>query len=181
MRIVVGSKNEVKIGAVREIAEEYPVLSGSTFDGFDSPSGVQDQPKGLDETLRGAINRAKAAYASGDYDLAFGIESGIIEVPYTKTGWMDVTTCVIHDGEELHIGLSSLFECPLDVTRLMLEEGMDMSTAMRESGRTDHPDIGSAGGAISILTKGRVTRKDYTKQAIRLAMIHLEDQHEIGE
>jgi inosine/xanthosine triphosphatase len=178
MRIVIGSKNDVKVDAVRETAEEYPLLQGATFEGFDAASGVSDQPKGLEETLRGAITRAKAAYASGTYDLAFGIESGIVEVPYTKSGWMDVTTCAIHDGKEIHLGLSSLFECPLEVTRLMVEEGMNMNDAMRAAGHTSESKLGSGIGAIGVLTKGRITRKDYTKQAIRLAMIHLEDGHE---
>ena len=180
MRVVVGSKNEVKVSAVRDTAGEYPVLVGATFDGFDADSMVSDQPKGFDETITGAINRAKGAYASGDYDLSFGIESGIVEVPYTKSGWMDVTVCAIHDGEEIHLGLSSLFECPLEVTKLMVDGGLDMNDAMHKAGYTDDPKIGSAGGAISVLTKGRITRKDYTQQAIRLAMIHLEDHHKLA-
>lgn len=177
MRVIVGSTNEVKVGAVRELGDEYPVLAAADIEAFEAGSGVSDQPKGLDETLRGAINRATQAFAQGA-DLAFGIESGIIEVPYTKSGWMDVTSCVIYDGEEYHVGLSSLFECPREVTRLMVEEGMTMNDAMFHAGYTDDPKIGSAGGAISILTKGRVDRKGYTKQAVRLAMIHLEDRHE---
>ena len=35
--------------------------------------------------------------------------------------------------------------------------------------------IGSGEGLIGILTKGRVSRKDYTKQAIRMAMVQIEN------
>lgn len=180
MRIIVGSKNEVKVGAVRELAEEYPLIAAATVEGFEADSQVADQPKGFEETLSGAINRSRGAFAQGA-DLAFGIESGIVEIPYTKTGWMDVTSCVIYDGEEFHVGLSSLFECPKEVTRLMVEEGMNMSDATFHAGYTENPNIGAAGGVISVLTKGRVTRKDYTKQAVRLAMIHLEEIHGKGK
>jgi non-canonical (house-cleaning) NTP pyrophosphatase len=39
---------------------------------------------------------------------------------------------------------------------------------------TTNENIGSEEGAIGILTKGRMTRKEYTKQALRTALIHLE-------
>ena len=56
----------------------------------------------------------------------------------------------------------------------MLEEGLDMSEAINKMGLTNNPNIGAAEGAIGILTKGRVDRKEYTKQALRMAFIHLE-------
>ncbi|HTM68128.1 MAG TPA: inosine/xanthosine triphosphatase [Candidatus Binatia bacterium] len=172
MRIHVGSKNEVKVGAVREVAAEYPCIAGADIVGVDAPSGVASQPTSLDETIRGAINRAKACFDGAE--LSFGIESGIVPVPHTKTGHMDVTACVIWDGREHHLGLSSLFECPKDVTDLILSGECDMQTAFLRCGYTANPSLGSAEGAIGILTKGRVTRKDYTMQALRMALIHLE-------
>lgn len=173
MRINVGSKNEVKVGAVREVIADYPFLSGAEVVGLDVPSGVSSQPTSLDETIRGAINRAKACFV--DCRLSFGIESGIVPVPHTKTGHMDVTACVIWDGREHHLGLSSLFECPKDVTELIMSGACDMQTAFHRCGYTANPNLGSAEGAIGILTRGRVTRKDYTVQALRMALIHLEN------
>ena len=41
-------------------------------------------------------------------------------------------------------------------------------------GITKNPQIGSEEGAIGIVTKGRLDRKEYTKQALRMALIHLE-------
>jgi non-canonical (house-cleaning) NTP pyrophosphatase len=35
--------------------------------------------------------------------------------------------------------------------------------------------VGSAEGAVGLLTKGRITRLDYIKQSIVMAMIHLEN------
>ena len=172
MRIHVGSKNEVKVSAVREVIAGYPFLSGAEVAGLDVPSGVSSQPTSLDETIRGAINRAKACFDGAD--LSFGIESGIVPVPHTKTGHMDVTACVVWDGRDHHLGLSSLFECPKDVTLLITTTGCDMQTAFLRCGYTTNPNLGSAEGAIGILTKGRVTRKDYTMQALRMALIHLE-------
>jgi len=62
--------------------------------------------------VSGAKNRALAAYKTGEYSLAFGIESGIFEVPHTKSGYMDTTCCAIYDGKEYHLGLSCCIEYP---------------------------------------------------------------------
>lgn len=178
MRINVGSKNEVKVGAVRELAAEYPFLASAEVLGFEAPSGVSDQPKTLEETITGAMNRARGAWDAGSCDAAFGIESGLMAVPYTRTGHMDVCACAIYDGSEFHLGLSSAWEIPTDAAKLMLEDGLDMNDAFHKAGYTDDPKIGSAGGAIGILTKGRLDRKAYTKEAIRTALIHLEAAHD---
>lgn len=173
MKIIVGSKNQAKINAVSEILHEYPHLTDAEVSGAEAPSGVPDQPKSLEETVRGAKNRAKAIFNGGDYSI--GIESGLMHVPGSKSGYMDVCVCAIYDGTEFHIGLSSAWEFPdVSTTDLMIKEGLDMSQAINKAGMTKNPQIGSAEGAIGILTKGRMDRKEYTKQALRTALIHLE-------
>lgn len=173
MKVIIGSKNKVKVEAVKEVAADYEIFKSANFDASSVQSGVADQPKSLDEVVRGAQNRAKNAFEGGD--LGFGLESGLMEVPGSKSGVMDLCACVIYDGKQFHLGLSSCFECPIEMNRLMLEEGLDMSEACNKIGLTDNPEIGSGEGAIGILTKGRMTRKDYTKQAIVTALIHLEN------
>lgn len=173
MIIHVGSKNEVKVGAVRDLLPEYPFAASADVRGFDVPSGVAEQPKSFEETIRGAMNRASACFAGAT--VSVGIESGFVPVPFTKTGFMDVTACAVFDGREHHLGLSSLFECPKDVTEMITEGGVTMSEAFHRCGYTSNPMLGSAEGAIGILTRGRVTRKDYTMQALRMAFIHLEN------
>lgn len=179
MRVIVGSKNEVKVGAVRELAPEYPFLAAAVIDAFDAKSGVSDQPKTLEETITGAMNRARGAWESGACDASLGIESGLMVVPFTKTGHMDVCACAIFDGAEYHLGLSSAWEVPADAAKLMLEQGLDMNDAFHRAGYTDNPKIGSAEGAIGLLTKGRLDRKAYTKEAVRTALIHLERAHDL--
>ncbi len=164
MKITVGSTNQVKVGAVRDMIAQYSILAGAEVVGVNVPSGISEQPKSLEETVRGAMNRAKAAFS--DSDLSFGIESGLMVVPYT---------CVIYDGTECHIGISSAFECPPKVVELVHGEGLDLNQAFFKAGITDNPKIGSANGAIGLLTKDRLTRGDYTKQAITMALIHLEN------
>lgn len=173
MRVVVGSTNEAKIGAVSDILKEYPHLAAASVEGVSVSSGVSNQPLTLEETVQGAMNRARAAFV--DCDLSIGIESGLMHVPNTKSGYMDVSACAFYDGKEFHLGLSSAWEFPNpEITKLIVEKGMDMSQAINHMGLTSNPKVGSAEGAIGILTKGRVDRKEYTKQALRMALIHLE-------
>ena len=173
MRIAVGSKNNVKIEAVREAVRDYDFLSNAEVVGIDVNSGVSEQPKSVDETIRGAMNRAKSAFRNCEY--SFGLEDGLMQVPNTKTDYMNICACAIYDGQNYHIGLSSAFEFPLDVTRLVLKEGLDINQAFYRAGLTKNPKVGSAEGAIGILTHGKLLRKDYTKQAVMMALIHVEN------
>jgi inosine/xanthosine triphosphatase len=173
MKIAVGSKNQAKLDAVREILQDYSHLKDAELGGVDVHSGVSNQPKSLEETLRGAMNRAKAAHADCDYSI--GIESGLMDVPYTKSGYMDVCAVAIYDGNEHHLGLSSGWEFPdPEVTNLMVRDGLDMSEAVNKAGMVDDPAVGSKQGAIGILTRGRLDRKELTKQALRTALIHID-------
>jgi len=172
MKINVGTSNKIKIGAVKDALFGYDDFSKAEVVGLAVSSGVSDQPKTIDEIMRGALNRAKNSFTN--CDISFGIESGIMVVPHTKTGYMEITACVIYDGKEFHTGLSSSFECPKPVIRVMLSEGLDINQAFNKAGLTTNKDLGSDIGAVGVLTRGRVTRKDYTKQAITMALIHLE-------
>ncbi len=173
MKINVASKNPVKVGAVREIIRDYELLRDSSVSSYVADSGMSEQPRSLAETVQGAINRAKNAF--NDCDYSFGIESGFMEVPNTKTGFMNITSCAIYDGSRIHMGLSSAFECPKAVTKMIFDEDIDLDVAYHKAGLTENRDIGSSEGVIGNLTKGRMTRKDYTKEAVRMALIHLEN------
>jgi inosine/xanthosine triphosphatase len=174
LAVIVGSKNEAKVAAVAEILKEYSHLAHAYVSGIEAASGVSNQPKSLDETIQGAMNRARNSFKDCDYSV--GIESGLMKVPNSKSGYMDVCVAVIYDGTEFHLGLSSAWEFPdTKVTDLMIKEGLDMSQAINKVGLTRNPHIGREQGAIGILTKGRLDRKAYTKQALQTALKHLEN------
>jgi len=172
MKLAIGSKNQIKIAAVREAIMLYP-------EQFSDPELVPvkvdieefGHPKSLEETVKGAVDRAKAAFVDCEY--SFGIEGGLMAVPQTKTGFMEVQVCAIYDGENIHLGLSSGFEWPKKVFDLIMNKGMDGSQAVREAGLTDHEKIGAAGGVISILTQGKTARQTELKHAVLMALIHV--------
>src|SRR3990167_4632901 len=104
------------------------------------------------------MNRAKKAFANCDY--SFGLESGLMAVPHTKTGFMDVCVCAIYDGKEFHLGLSSAWEAPREVMHYMQKEKLNMNDAAIKTGFTKNPKAGSAEGLVGIMTKNRLTRKE---------------------
>ncbi len=178
MKIIVGTKNRVKVEAVRETVRDYDFLSGAEVTGKEVDSSVHKQPKSLEETVKGAVNRAKEAFQGCDNcDISVGIEDGLMRVPETKTGMMNACVCVMFDGKEKHIGMAAGFEYPKEATIMVLKEGIDMDEAYHRLGLTGKRRIGSHEGAIGKLTRGRFTRKDSVKQAVMMALIHLENSH----
>jgi len=174
MNINIASKNPIKIRAVEEVIKDYDFLSKAKINSTESSSEVSKEPKSLEETVSGAMNRARNSFKTCDY--SFGIESGLMQVPYTKTGEMDVCVCAIYDGRNYHLGLSCAFEFPPKVIELIHTKGLDANEAFFKCRLTDKEKIGAEEGAIGLLTKGKVTRKDYTKQAIKMALIQLENK-----
>lgn len=171
-KIRVGTKNEAKLGAVRDALSLYDMFRDAVVEGVEVVSGVADQPKELAEIVQGAVTRAKSAFENCEYSI--GLESGLMGVPHTKTGYMGVVVCAIFDGKEVHLGLSSGFEPPKEVIRLVFEEGHNLATASKSAGLTEKDELGKHEGLIGILTKGRVNRKDQAKQAIITAMLHID-------
>lgn len=171
MKITVGSKNPNKIQAVKEAMLAFEPFANAEFKGVSADSGVSDQPIGLEETISGAGNRAKRAF--GDCDFSVGLESGLVPVPLTRSGYMNLSACAIYNGEELFVGLGPAFELPEEITRLVAEERLELDVAIHRSGFSSNPRIGYSEGIIGVLTKGVITRKDYMVPAVSMAMARL--------
>ena len=173
MKIGVGSKNKTKVNAVAELLRKYPMFDGTEVFGVDVHIEQFGHPKSLEETVAGAVDRAKQAHKGNDY--GFGIESGLMKVPQTKSGYMEVAVCAIFDGTQIHLGLSPAFEWPKKVIDAILNKGLDGSQAMKEAGFTQHEKLGEHEGFVGVFTKGRSNRTEYNKAAIVMALIHLEN------
>jgi inosine/xanthosine triphosphatase len=173
MRINVGTKNPTKIDAVKETIADYDFLAGAEVVALEVESGIAEQPMTLKETIQGAINRAKNSFKNCDYSI--GLESGMFKVPHTKTGYMDLGVCAIYDSKQIHLGFSSAFEYPPKVMELVHKKGMNISEATLSLGLTKQEYVGHAEGTIGIVSKGKINRKEYTKQSIVTALIHLQN------
>jgi len=173
MKIHIGSKSPTKVKAITDIVKDYDLFKNATCENFAVQSGVSDQPMTMQETINGAKNRAERCFEGADY--SFAIESGLMEVPETKSGYMNISVCAIYDGREFHLGIASLFEYPKEVIRLVKEKGLEISHAFKAAGFTDKDKIGYEEGVIGAVTKGRVNSEKYFKEAVVAALIHLEN------
>ncbi len=133
----------------------------------DVDSGVPDQPFGMDETIKGAVNRAKNSY-SADVDLSIGIESGLMQTPHTITGYIDLQWCAIFDGDNITLGVSSGFEYPPEVVKEVLN-GVEVGDVMDRITGIDN--LGTKKGAVSHLSMDMLNRTENTEQCVLTAMI----------
>ncbi len=171
--VFIGTKNQIKVTALEEALRQYPSLQNVIVIPRVVSSGVSEQPLSLEELVKGAKTRAKSSYEGCLYGV--GIESGIMHVTGTERDYMDICMCAIYDGHYHHLGMSCGFVLPASVVTLILDEGLDLNQAMQKNQFTTKTALGHAEGAIGVLTNGRITRKDYTKQSIVTAMCSIDN------
>jgi inosine/xanthosine triphosphatase len=168
MIVSVGSKNPNKFIAVKEAFLLFDRFMEAEFTSVAAASGVSDQPIGLEEILTGAKKRAANAFSGSG--ISVGLESGLIPVPMTRNGYMNVSACVIFNGCGHFTGLGPAFELPSKIVNLVIGEKLELDEAIFRSGFSDNPRIGYSEGIIGMLTGGVVTRKDYMIPAVTMAL-----------
>ena len=157
MKILVGSKNPVKIKASEEAFLKY--FKKVEVVGIEVDSKVPNQP--INEgTFEGAENRAselKRINKTKKLNAQFfiGLEGGIIEL-YSK--WFNFGVVYIIDNEgKTGLGISPCFELP----DRMVQELLNNAELGEIIGKmTKDRNIKKKGGAIGFFTKGRMERKD---------------------
>lgn len=161
LKVVVGSTNPVKVGAVesvlqRAVAEKLlPGVEQVTVRGLIVPSGVSDQPFGDEETRRGAVGRAQAVLAQvAEADWGVGLEGGAVKLPdgYYTNAW-----CVIADRRgNLAFGGGLYMPLPATIVR-DLEAGIELGEATDRLFQAKNSK--QAGGALGYLSKNLHTRQ----------------------
>src|SRR6185437_13474992 len=128
MKIHVGSTNKLKIKAVVDAVALYPKLFPKPkVVGIDVNVPLYGHPKTMQETVEGAITRAKDAFKN--CDISFGIEGGLIEVPHTNSRYMETGVCAVYNGKQVFLGLGPAYEWPVAVTELITSGKADGSQA----------------------------------------------------
>jgi inosine/xanthosine triphosphatase len=165
-RVAVGSRNPVKVGAVRTVLAT--VAPEAEVVGVEVSSGVADQPWGDEETIRGARARAVAARLALDADLGVGIEGGVVEMPW---GLRCCAWAVVADrGGVIGTGGSLAMPLPPAVAARIrdgaeLGEAMDALTGRRETKTRE--------GAVGILTAGLIDRQRAYEMLVTYALAPL--------
>lgn len=158
MKILVGSKNPVKIEATREALQKYSE-DEMLVEGIAVDSEVSDQPIGQEETFNGAKNRALALKKLNEQqqlgaDYFVGIEGGISKDFDT---WLSFSANCILDREG-HIGLATSPKYPLpEVVVEELLKGTELGDVMDKY--TGEENTKQKGGAIEYFSNNVMDRK----------------------
>ncbi len=153
--MTVGSTNPVKIAAVRAVLSR--VAPGVVVTGMAVPSSVRDQPVGDEETIRGALARARGALAAGegDADFGVGIEGGVVNDP---DGGMRTCAWAAVAARDGRTGVGGSLAMPLPpVVAEAVRGGLELGHAMDRL--TGGHDTKRGAGAVGILTAGLVDRQ----------------------
>ncbi len=164
LRVGIGSTNPSKIKAVESIFRK--IIPGKIiFEAVEVDPEVPPQPF-EEQTVKGAINRAKKAL--GDRDYGVGIEAGLFWNEEVEE-YFDKAFCVIVDKySRVTYGYSGGFVYPPKIIE-MVKRGMEIGEAMEIL--SGIKDIKKKMGAIGYLSKGLIDRSEFNAQAVLMAMI----------
>lgn len=164
--VIIGSKNPVKILCAEEA---FHLTFGDQFlvQGLNVDAGVDKQPFGDEETYLGAYNRAsnsKTVFPEADFWV--GIEGGVDKMGEDMTAYAWVV--VLDRSGKVGRARTASFFLPEAVAGLV-KEGMELGEADDQVFQSSNSK--QQGGAVGLLTKGLVGRKDLYKQAVLLGLI----------
>lgn len=159
--IAVGSLNQTKVNAVKDVfkKEKFEII------GFEVPSGVSEQPLSDEETLKGAINRAKAALEVGKAEIGIGLEGGVME---TESGMLLCNWGALYTSDNLLIKAGGARILLPQEVALGIKSGKELSTVIDEY--TSKHDVRSNEGTIGIFTNGRLNRKEMFSHIMKLLL-----------
>lgn len=164
LKVVVGSKNPVKINAAKKVFELYYPHHDIDCQGVDAPSNVPEQPIGEEQTRIGAQNRVKYCQAHYQADFYSAMEGGAEQFSYGPATFAYV---VIANQTEHAIGRSSNLPLPQTFYDALIA-GQELGDVMDTAFKTTN--IKQQGGAIGLLTNHQATRESTYTQALTLAM-----------
>ncbi|USG67231.1 inosine/xanthosine triphosphatase [Brevibacillus ruminantium] len=162
LKYVLGTKNEAKVKAVRLATGADPLC-------MSVPSGISDQPLSEEETIRGAVNRAKAALTeAGEGYIGLGLEGGLAYDDLFTQQWYLVSVCAAWDGTQLSLGKGLAFPMPNEAVERIKREDVELRTVIDEwSGTTGS---NHRGGAYGLITGGRIQRAEVFRDAVIAAL-----------
>jgi inosine/xanthosine triphosphatase len=163
MRIAVGSGNPVKRRAVEQAVE---TTLDAEIESVPVDSGVSEQPRGREETVQGAKNRAANALAAGEYGLGVGLEGGVAEIDGSE-GLFLIMWAAVTDGQQVGLGSGPAFRLPAEIGE-RVAAGEELGPVMDDVLGED--DVARKQGAAGALSGGVVDRDDALAAATAAAM-----------
>jgi inosine/xanthosine triphosphatase len=168
MKVVVASRNPVKIEAARAAFAALLPDADLQMTSISVDSGVGDQPTSDEETRRGAKNRAtNARENNSDADFWVGLEGGIevFDEQLMAFAWM----AILDSNGRLGCARSTTLPLPPLVRKLIIDDGLELGDANDKVFSTANSKQG--GGAYGLLTDGLFTRESIYTQTLILALL----------
>ncbi|TFD98279.1 DUF84 family protein [Jeotgalibacillus salarius] len=158
MNIAVGTNNKAKVSAVENCWTFGNVKS------FQTESGVKDQPFGHEETMQGAINRAKYAAKSYEGAAGIGLEGGVAE---TANGLYICNWGALYvpGYKEPFTASGASIRLPEELAE-PLRNGAELGPIMEQFSK--QKNIRQNEGAVGFFTNGRISRARMFEHIVEL-------------
>lgn len=177
MKFIVASKNPVKINAVAAAVKEQ--FSDVLVEGLEVESGVSAQPMSDEETMTGALNRAKAVrnlalerkmIGKNEEVLCVGLEGGVFHPSFIENKnelWSTVWVVVLDKEGNSYFSNGARFPLPDFMSELLLA-GEEMGPSLGK--RLKDPDLRKKEGMIGFLTNHFTNRTDEYTNIVKIAV-----------
>jgi inosine/xanthosine triphosphatase len=160
IRIAIGTKNPTKVNAIKHGFEGID----ASFYPCSVSSGVSSQPFSDDETIQGAINRARESLLLEKADIGIGLEGGVVDTGYGLflCNW----GALIHHQDVAPIIAGGARILLPEEFKEALKNGNELGEIMAEF--TKKKDVSTQEGAIGIFTNGYIDRTEMFLHVTRL-------------
>ncbi|WP_153464839.1 DUF84 family protein [Sediminibacillus terrae] len=157
MKMYIGSMNPAKIKAVKNAFPEAEVVE------IDVASKVSLQPFSDEETMEGAVNRARECASLNPDSVGIGLEGGVMEL----NGELFLCNWGALINEKGHTFLASGARIPLpEEVAAQLEKGIELGEVMDVY--SQRKDVRKKEGAVGIFTNELVSREEMFTHVMKL-------------
>ncbi|MCP8617157.1 DUF84 family protein [Salirhabdus salicampi] len=157
MKVIVGSQNPTKIQAVEA------VFSNDEVKGNPVESKVSSQPFSDEETLEGAINRARECAQSAKDAIGIGLEGGIMEMG--GQSYLCNWGALVDREQNVYTAGGARIPLPDEVVA-KLEKGKELGEIMDEY--EQRVEVRKKEGAIGVFTNEYVNRAEMFEHVVKL-------------
>ncbi|SDN03530.1 DUF84 family protein [Sediminibacillus halophilus] len=157
MKIYIGSMNPAKIKAVKNVFPEDEVVE------MDVASKVSLQPFSDEETMEGAVNRARECASMNPDSIGIGLEGGVMEL--NEELYLCNWGALISENGKTFLASGARIPLPHEVAA-QLEKGIELGEVMDEFAQRQ--DIRKKEGAIGIFTNELVSREEMFTHVMKL-------------
>ncbi|WP_306465445.1 DUF84 family protein [Bacillus sp. NTK074B] len=161
LKVAIGTTNPAKVQAIQKAFKgQYGEVH---FECLKTESHVSEQPMSDQETIEGALNRAKIVLKTTGSDVGIGLEGGVSESLYGMfvCNW---GALVDLNGTEI-IGGGARIALPKEISH-EIKAGKELGPLMDEY--TQRTGIRKKEGAIGVFTNGLLTREEMFRHVVGL-------------